>query len=78
MADVSQSSVAVLDKSGNRPSKVSQSAVAVLDQSAVAVLDGPGYEAFGHGTMTAGIIHLVAPQAQIMPLKAFQADGSGL
>ena len=77
MADVSQSSVAVLDKQGNRPSKVSQSAVAVLDQSAVAVLDGPGYEAFGHGTMTAGIIHLVAPQAQIMPLKAFQADGSG-
>jgi subtilisin family serine protease len=77
MADVSQSSVAVLDKSGNRPSKVSQSAVAVLDQSAVAVLDGPGYEAFGHGTMTAGIIHLVAPQAQIMPLKAFRADGSG-
>jgi subtilisin family serine protease len=77
MADVTQSSVAVLDKSGNRPSKVSQSAVAVLDQSAVAVLDGPGYEAFGHGTMTAGIIHLVAPQAQIMPLKAFQADGSG-
>ena len=27
--------------------------------------------------MTAGIIHLVAPQAQIMPLKAFLADGSG-
>jgi subtilisin family serine protease len=77
MADVTQSSVAVLDKSGNRPSRVSQSAVAVLDQSAVAVLDGPGYQAFGHGTMTAGIIHLVAPQAQIMPLKAFQADGSG-
>jgi subtilisin family serine protease len=49
----------------------------VLDQSAVAVLDGPEYAAFGHGTMTAGIIHLVAPQAQIMPLKAFSADGSG-
>ena len=27
--------------------------------------------------MTAGIVHLVAPQAQIMPLKAFAADGSG-
>lgn len=77
MADVSQSSVAVLDKQGSRPSRVSQSAVAVLDQSAVAVLDGPEYAAFGHGTMTAGIIHLVAPQAQIMPLKAFAADGSG-
>ncbi|HEX4426357.1 MAG TPA: S8 family serine peptidase [Terriglobales bacterium] len=76
MGDVTQSSVAVLDKNP-RPARVSQSAVAVLDQSAVAVLDGPGYEAFGHGTMTAGIIHLVAPQAQIMPLKAFKADGSG-
>src|SRR2546426_5140677 len=31
---------------------------------------------FGHGTMVAGIIHLVAPTAQIMPLKAFTADGS--
>jgi len=27
--------------------------------------------------MTAGLIHLVAPQAKIMPLKSFQADGSG-
>src|SRR2546426_10763559 len=30
---------------------------------------------FGHGTMVAGIIHLVAPTAQIMPLKAFETDG---
>jgi subtilisin family serine protease len=27
--------------------------------------------------MTAGIIHLVAPQAKIMPLKSFQANGTG-
>lgn len=32
---------------------------------------------FGHGTMVAGLIHLVAPQAKIMPLKAFNADGTG-
>ena len=32
--------------------------------------------AFGHGTMVAGIVHLVAPTAQIMPLKAFHADGT--
>jgi len=75
MSDVSQSTVAVLDS--NETAKVSQSTVAVLDQSTVAVLDGPPYAAFGHGTMTAGIIHLVAPQATIMPLKAFKADGSG-
>ena len=58
--------------------QVNQSTVAVLDQSTVAVLDGnPQYAAFGHGTMVAGIVHLVAPTAQIMPLKAFHADGSG-
>jgi subtilisin family serine protease len=31
--------------------------------------------AFGHGTMTAGIVHLVAPEAELMPMKAFDADG---
>jgi subtilisin family serine protease len=49
----------------------------VLDQRTVAVLDGSQYSAFGHGTMTAGIVHLVAPQAKIMPLKSFNADGTG-
>ena len=77
MSDVSQSPVAVLDGNGAEAAKVSQSTVAVLDQSTVAVLDGPPYAAFGHGTMTAGIIHLVAPQAKIMPLKSFQANGTG-
>jgi len=75
MSDVSQSTVAVLDNS--QPAQVSQSTVAVLDQSTVAVLDGPRYEAFGHGTMVSGIIHLVAPQARIMPLKSFEANGTG-
>ena len=57
---------------------VNQSTAAVLEQSTAAVLEGgQQYAAFGHGTMVAGIIHLVAPTAQIMPLKAFQADGTG-
>jgi subtilisin family serine protease len=55
---------------------VNQRTVAVLDQRSVAVLDNPKYAAFGHGTMTAGLVHLVAPQAKIMPLKAFHADGT--
>ncbi len=77
MSDVSQSTVAVLDGDNLQTAQVSQSTVAVLDQSTVAVLDGnPNYAAFGHGTMTAGIIHLVAPQAKILPLKAFQANGT--
>lgn len=55
---------------------VNQRTVAVLDQRSVAVLDNQQYAAFGHGTMTAGLVHLVAPQAKIMPLKAFHADGT--
>ncbi|HEV2118003.1 MAG TPA: S8 family serine peptidase, partial [Terriglobales bacterium] len=57
--------------------QVNQRTVAVLDQRTVAVLDGSQYSAFGHGTMTAGIVHLVAPQARIMPLKSFTATGTG-
>jgi subtilisin family serine protease len=55
---------------------LSQRTVAVLDQRTVAVLDGGPYTDFGHGTMTAGIVHLVAPEAKIMPLKAFSANGT--
>jgi subtilisin family serine protease len=40
------------------------------------VLAAPEYAAFGHGTMVAGIIHLVAPQAKIMPLRVFAPDGT--
>ena len=77
MADVSQSTAAVLDSNNMQVAEVSQSTAAVLDQSTAAVLDGQQYQAFGHGTMVSGIVHLVAPQAKIMPLKAFYADGSG-
>jgi hypothetical protein len=56
---------------------VQQSTAAVLDQSTAAVLDGGPYSDFGHGTMTAGLIHLAAPTAQILPLKAFSANGQG-
>ena len=72
-ADVSTSP----DLSQAQSAQVNQRTVAVLDQRTVAVLDGSQYSAFGHGTMTAGIVHLVAPQAKIMPLKAFNADGTG-
>src|SRR5438876_2673797 len=62
------------------PAQVNQSTAAVLDQSTAAVLDGNGnpnkYAAFGHGTMVMGIIHLVAPAAQLLPLKAFHSDGT--
>ena len=34
-------------------------------------------EAVGHGTHVAGIVHLVAPEAQIMPLRVLDSDGHG-
>src|SRR5208282_4220890 len=83
LADVSQSAAAVLGQSSvailNQSSVaiLNQSTVAVLDQSTAAALGGDqtvGSE-FGHGTMVAGLIHLVAPSAQIMPLKAFTSNG---
>jgi len=60
-----------------QPGYVQQSTAAVLDQSTAAVLDDKNYTAFGHGTMTSGLIHLVAPRANILPLKAFSSDGTG-
>ncbi len=73
LADVSQTSIG----SGASPVMVNQSTAAVLDQTSALNLQQPQYQAFGHGTMVSGIIHLVAPTALIMPLKAFKADGTG-
>jgi subtilisin family serine protease len=74
-ADLGQASAAVLD--GTDACRVNQASAAVLDQASAAVLDDPEHVAFGHGTMVAGVVHLVAPEARIMPLKAFRADGTG-
>ena len=76
IADLNQSTVAVVD-GGASPVPVNGSTMAVLDQSTVAVVDQSGFAAFGHGTMVAGIVHLVAPTSYIMPLKAFGPDGTG-
>jgi len=76
--DAPQLQDSIQDSQNNQaPAYVQQSSVAVLDQSSVAVLDGGPYAAFGHGTMTAGAVHLVAPKASILPLKAFTSDGTG-
>jgi Subtilase family len=56
---------------------VNQATAAVLDQATAAVLDDSTLADFGHGTMVAGVVHLVAPTARIMPLKAFASDGTG-
>ncbi len=64
---------------GNVLLGVNQSTAVILDQSTAVILDTSHLPAaFGHGTMVAGIIHLVAPTARIMPLRAFKADGTGI
>src|SRR6266436_6427504 len=72
-----QSGYTVASTQNQQPGYVQQSTAAVLDQSTAAVLDGSPYVAFGHGTMTSGLVHLVAPKAKILPLKAFSANGTG-
>jgi hypothetical protein len=76
VADLNQSTVALID--GGAPVMVNGTTIAVLDQSTVALIDNnASLAAFGHGTMNAGIVHLVAPTSRIMPLKAFRSDGTG-
>lgn len=71
-----QSTVEILD-TGRAPVIVNATTVAILTQSTVEILDGKGLpKAFGHGTMIAGLIHRMAPEARILPLKAFRADGT--
>ncbi|MGH9817077.1 MAG: S8 family peptidase, partial [Candidatus Acidiferrales bacterium] len=89
LSDVDQSTAAMVDRRGytnqstaamvdeERPAYVNQSTAAMVDQSTAAMVDNPDFAAFGHGTMVAGVVHLVAPQAKILPLKAFGSDGTG-
>lgn len=89
LTDVDQSTAAMVDRRGRtnqstaamvddqRPAFVNQSTAAMVDQSTAAMVDNPEFAAFGHGTMVAGVVHLVAPEAKILPLKAFRSDGTG-
>ncbi len=57
--------------------QVNQESAAILDQESAAILDtNAQYAAFGHGTMVMGVIHLVAPTAQLLPLKSFKSSGT--
>jgi subtilisin family serine protease len=85
MADVDQSTDSILDQSTDSildhkaALVLNQSTTAILDQSTDSILDQKRSKlpsAFGHGTMVAGLIHLVAPTAKIMPVKVFTATGT--
>ena len=81
-SDVDGSVVSILDGSvvsilDGHAVTINGSVVAILDQATATALDPTLLpHAFGHGTMVAGLVHLVAPTAQIMALKAFHADGT--
>ena len=84
-ATLQQSTAVILEYSSPDPSmdpltiaQLNQSTAVILEQSTAVILESqPLPSGFGHGTMVAGLVHLVAPTAKIMPLRVFQADGTG-
>ncbi len=69
-----QSTSSFLDQSTS--SFLDQSTSSFLDQSTSSFLDA-GAPGHGHATMVAGIIAALAPDALIMPLRAFDDTGAG-
>jgi len=68
-----QSSGSFLDQSS--ASFLDQSSASFLDQSSASFLDGSANPAYSHGTLTVGVIAAMAPDAMIMPLRAFDDNG---
>ncbi len=68
-----QSSGSFLDQSS--ASFLDQSSASFLDQSSASFLDGSANPAHSHGTLTVGVIAAIAPDAMIMPLRAFDDNG---
>src|SRR5262249_2415438 len=83
-ASLNQSSASFLDQSS--ASFLDQSSASFLDQSSASFLDQSSASflysdlktkpAMSHGTLTAGAIAALAPDTMIMPLRAFDDDGS--
>ena len=74
-AELNQSTTSILDSESIVV--LDQSTTSILDQSTTSILDGqPATSDYGHGTMVAGIIHLVAPTASLLPVKVFRNDGT--
>jgi subtilisin family serine protease len=67
-----QSTASFLDQS--TASFLDQSTASFLDQSTASFLDASN-PAHGHGTVVAGILAAVAPDAMIMPIRVFDDQG---
>ena len=84
----SQGQVTFMDAQGQVTFMDAQGQVTFMDaQGQITFMDAQGQitfmdaallpPAFGHGTMVAGLAHLAAPHATIVPFKAFDATGAG-
>jgi subtilisin family serine protease len=67
-----ESSAGYLDQSST--SYLLASGATLMDESSAGYLDGLN-PAYAHGTLTAGIIAAIAPDAMIMPLRVFDENG---
>lgn len=83
LADLDPETATILDQSTSAILEqdtvilVNQSTSAILEEDAASLLDPSQLPAaFGHGTLVAGLVRLVAPTATIMPLRAFRPDGT--
>jgi hypothetical protein len=89
-ADVNQETTPILDQEttpildqettpildGGSAVILNQETTPILDQETTPILDGKKYPAYGHGTMVSGLIHLVAPNATLLAVRSFAADGT--
>jgi len=55
--------------------RLNPATVAFLDPAALSFVKTPPLY-FGHGTLVSGLIHLIAPGASILPVKAFDTSGT--
>ena len=70
-----QSFASILEGQG-KPAHMGPSTRAIADQSFASILESADLpDAFGHGTMVAGLVRLAAPAAKIMPLRVFDGQG---
>jgi len=74
---LSDAGASLLDDAG--ASRLDRRFFFILDDAGASLLDrgngGVFPSALGHGTLVAGVIHAVAPNARLVPIKAFDAYG---
>jgi hypothetical protein len=77
MRAIADQSVQVIVEGGAEIVVLDESMAPVLDPQLDTTLEAHDLPAFfGHGTMVAGLVRLVAPSARIMPLRVFDGSGS--